>query len=90
LRWGSDLNYFIEFAAAISILSDSGIDIMLAASVSLSSLWQAGIGVALAVILALPAVAAKSWRCVRYPVWIGLPAESCDTGRSPETFRLLV
>jgi hypothetical protein len=90
LRWGSDLNYFIEFAVAISILSASGIDVMLAASVSLPRLWQAGIGVALAVILALPALAAKKLALRSLPsLGLRLPAGSCDTGWSPEIFRLL-
>ena len=48
LRWGSDLNYFIELAAAISMLSASGLDFMLARSKSLprlggpqsASLWR--------------------------------------------------
>ncbi len=90
LRWGSDLDYFIEFGAAVSILSASGIDMMLGESVSLPRLWQAGIGVALAMILAVPALYAKQFALRSLPsLGLRLPAESCDTSWPPDTFRLL-
>ena len=90
LRWGSDLNYFIELAAAVSILSASGLDFMLAASRSLPRPWQAAIGVVLAVILAIPALAAKKLALRSLArLELGLPAESCDTGWNPEVFRAL-
>ena len=90
LRWGSDLNYFIELAAAISILSACGLDHMLAVTTSLPRPWQAAIGVALAVILAIPALVSKklALRSLSH-LEIGLPAESCDAGWNPEVFRVL-
>jgi hypothetical protein len=90
LRWGSDLNYFLEFAAAIALLAAAGIDALLIACDRYSRIAQVGIGVAMALILAIPAAVSKklalrSLLAHQY----GLPAESCDTGWNPDVFRRL-
>ncbi|MGO9060916.1 MAG: hypothetical protein ACLQU2_26570 [Candidatus Binataceae bacterium] len=90
LRWGSDFNYFIELAAAIAMLSASGLDFMLARTQSLPRLWQAAGAIAIALILALPALAVKKLALRSLSrLEFGLAAQSCDTGWNPEVFRVL-
>jgi hypothetical protein len=90
LRWGSDFNYFMEFAAALSLMAAAGIDLVLAATASSGRIRQAAAGVALAVILAAPAVVTKKL-ALRSLLVLDFrpPTQSCDTGWNPAAFLAL-
>ncbi len=90
LRWGSDYNYFLQFAAAATIMAASGLDLLLNAVGGSGWLVQAGAGAALAAILALPAVAEKKLALRSLLAFdFGLPAESCKPLWDPEPLAIL-
>ncbi len=90
LRWGSDHNYFLEFAATIAMMAAAGIDVTLEFFAAAPRISQTAVGAVLAVALVAPG-ARRGTLAVGLLLRrdLGCPQSRCNSGWDPGAFQYL-